>query len=255
MFWDTKKSPLEIEAEEWIFACWEWLLRQPGPLARVKRARLVLPSDEFFPQTKAKGHARVEHVFNCVARLTGTSDRPCRLAPREGKTNPVLSPFAVVKDAPSDAAGTLAVEADGETRIAYDPNLISQPAKLIATLVREIACSLVSNARSRPPGEDEFQEHAVDLTTVYLGFGLFGANHAFEFEQFSDAGHGAQGWPWSRLGYLSETQWGFCLGIFLRLRGERADTALHWLRPGPAAALKRTLRYLENNPGRLAALK
>ena len=255
MFWETKKSPLEIEAEEWIFACWEWLLREPGPLARVKRARLVLPSDEFFPQTKAKGHARVEHVFNCLARLTGTSDRPWRLVPRAGKINPVLSPFAVVKDAPSDAAGTIAVQAEGETGIAYDPHLIFQPAKLIATLVREIAHSLVSNARSRPPGESEFREHAVDLTTVFLGFGLFGANHAFEFEQVSDGGHGTQGWPWSRVGCLSETQWGFCLGVFLRLRDERADTALHWLRPGPAAALKKALRYLENNPGRLTALK
>ena len=195
MFWETRKSPLEIEAEEWIFACWEWLLREPGPLARVKRARLVLPSDEFFPPTKEKGHARVEHIFHCVAGLTGTSDRHCRLVPRGAKINPVLSPFAVVKDARSDPAGTFAVEADGETKIAYDPNLISQPAKLIATLVREIARILVLNARSKPPGEDEFQEHAVDLTTVYLGFGLFGANHAFEFQQFSDAGPGTQGWP------------------------------------------------------------
>ncbi|MGO9484618.1 MAG: hypothetical protein ACLPX9_08550 [Rhodomicrobium sp.] len=255
MFWNTKKSPLETEEEDWIFDCWQWLLRELGPLARLKRTPLVLPSDEFFPPTKAKGHARAEHLFNCVARLTGTSNWPYKLVPQEDAINPVLAPLAVVKDAPSDPARTFALRGGGgEIRITYKPDLISQPAKLIATLVHEIAHGLVLDARSRTPGEDEFEEYAVDLTTVFLGFGLFGANHAFEFRQFHDIGTGTQGWSWSRLGYLSETQWGFCLGVFLRLRDEPADTALHWLRPGPAAALKRTLRYLEKNPERMSGL-
>ena len=254
MFWNSKKSPLEVEEEDWILACWEWLLKEYGPLEKLKQRRLVLGSDEFFPPSKAKGHARVEHLFNCVARLTGTADWPYVLVPQEGAINPVLAPLAVVKDAPSDPAGTFAVHGDGQIRITYNPDLISQPTKLIATLVHEVAHGLVLNARSRPPGEDELDEYAVDVTTVFLGFGLFGANHAFEFKQFSDMGSGTQGWSWSRLGYLSETQWGFCLGVFLRLRGESADTALHWLRPGPAKALKRTLRYLDRNPGSLSAL-
>ncbi len=241
MFWNTKKSPLEIEEEDWILACWEWLLHELGPLARLKRTPLVLASDEFFPPTKAKGHARTEHLFNCVARLTGTKDWPYKLVPQEGAINPQLAPLAIVKDAPSGPAGTFAVREDGAIRITYDPALISQPTKLIATLVHEVAHGLVLNARSRPPGEDEFEEYAVDLTTVYLGFGLFGANHAFEFKQFVDSGAGTQGWSWSRLGYLSETQWGFCLGVFLRLRDEPAETALRWLRPGPGGRLEENL--------------
>jgi hypothetical protein len=254
MLWTGSKSPLEAEEEDWLAECWAWLLEEFG-LGRLKQAPLVLPTGVFFPPTKAKGHARAEHLFNCVKRLTGTENCHYELVPQERRINPVLSGLAVVKHESSDPAGTFCVQADGQIRITYDPDSISEPAKLIATFAHEIAHGIVITARSRPPGGEEFEEYAVDVTTAFLGFGIVGANSAFEFSQFSDIGSGTQGWSYRRMGYLSQMQWGFCLGVFLRLRGEPGDAALRWLSAGPAAALKKTMRYFDKNPERVPAAK
>ncbi|MGO9484677.1 MAG: hypothetical protein ACLPX9_08850 [Rhodomicrobium sp.] len=105
MFWTGSKSPLEAEEEDWLAEC-AWLLEEFGP-GRLKQTPLVLPSGEFFPPTKSKGHARAEHLFDCVKRLAGTENWPYKLVPQESCINPVLSGLAVVKNAPSDPAGTL----------------------------------------------------------------------------------------------------------------------------------------------------
>lgn len=254
MFWNRVRSPLEIEEEDWIISCWEWLLQELGDRESLRRVPLVLPTGDFFPPTKETGHARAAHIFACTARLTGTESWPFVLTPQEASVNPVLGPMAVVQNVASDPAGTFALDAGTQIRITYNPELVSQPGQLIATFAHEIAHGLVLTAHRAPPGGEDFEEYAVDVTTVFLGFGIFGANNAFEFSQFHDAGSGTQGWSYRRSGYLSESQWGFNLATFLYLRGETPETALRWLKPGPAAALKKALKYFEKRPERVAAL-
>ena len=104
-------------------------------------------------------------------------------------------------------------------------------------------------------GGPEFEEYAVDLATAFLGFGIFGANTAFQFQQFSDIGSGSQGWSSSRVGYLTETEWAFALAVFLSLRGEPKEVADKWLKPGPAKLLAKSMAYLAANPDRLAELR
>jgi hypothetical protein len=244
MFWNSSRSPLEAEEEEWLLSCWEWLLGGLSAPAEFRQFPLVLPTNEYFPPTQAAGHAMAVHVFDCVARLTGTAGWPYKLVPQAENINPVLGPLAAVKNAGSNPAGTFSVEERQEIVITYDPALIARPSNLIATFAHEIAHGLVLTISSEPPGGEEYEEYAVDVTAAFLGFGLFGANHAFEFRQFSDTSTGTQGWSYRRTGYLSEAQWGFCLALFLALRGEPAEAALRWLKPGPAGALKKTMKYL-----------
>jgi len=56
------------------------------------------------------------------------------------------------------------------------------------------------------------RERITDLTTVILGFGLFGAACSFNFKQFR--GVATQGWRVSRLGYLDEREWAYALAVF-----------------------------------------
>jgi hypothetical protein len=255
MFWRRKSSPLEKEEEEWIISCWEWLLRRLNDLDAFRQFPLVLPTGDFFPPTKQTGHARARHIFRSVARLTGTEHWGYVLVPQEGDVNPVLGPMAVVQNTPSGPAGTFSIPDDASIRITYNPALILQPGELIATFAHEIAHALLHTVPFDAPGGPEFEEYATDVTVAFRGFGIFGANHAFHFSQFSDMATGTQGWSSQRAGYLTETQWGFCLAIFLYLRDEKPDVALKWLKPGPAATLQKSLRYFHANPDRLAALK
>jgi hypothetical protein len=167
----------------------------------------------------------------------------------------VLGPLAVIQNAPADPAGTFSIQEDARITVTYNPDLISQPGQLIATFAHEIAHALLHAVPFDVPGGEEFEEYATDVTVAFRGFGIFGANHAYEFSQFSDAAIGTQGWASRRMGYLSQTQWAFCLAIFLYLRDEKPDAALKWLKPGPAATLRKSLKYFNANPERLAALK
>lgn len=87
------------------------------------------------------------------------------------------------------AAGTFSMTADARMMITYHPILVDDPSKLIGTLAHEIAHGIVRLFDRSAPGGWEMEEFAVELMTVYFGFGLFGANKAFQ-ATFGKGGEG-----------------------------------------------------------------
>jgi len=256
MFWRSKnRSPLDKDAEEWQIECWQWLHEGLAPLYEQSDYALVVPTDDFFPPTSKKGHQLAEHVLRCVTDLVGVTDWPFDLVVQDQSIDPKVGPLAVVRNVQSDPHGTFSLGPHNRIRISYNPALVDRPVDLIATLVHEVCHGVVLLIPEPPPGGSEFEEYAVDLATAYLGFGIFGANTAFQFQQFSDIGSGSQGWSSSRVGYLTETEWAFALAIFLSLRGEPKETADKWLKPGLAKLLAKSMIYLAANPDRLASLR
>src|SRR5688572_23737825 len=57
-----------------------------------------------------------------------------------------------------------------------------------------------------------------DLLTVFFGLGVFTANAAFSFQQWTNTA--TQGWQTERRGYLGEEEIGYALALFALLRGE-----------------------------------
>jgi hypothetical protein len=125
---------------------------------------------------------------------------------------------------------------------------------LIGTFIHEIAHAILSGVEQEIPGGSEMEEYATDLATAFLGFGVFGANSAFDFQQYSDIGTGTQGWSVRGLGYLTEAEWVFAIAIFLSLRNESMASVAEWLKPTPRTLLKKAMRYLERHPERLSSL-
>jgi hypothetical protein len=138
-------------------------------------------------------------------------------------------------------AGTFGTDGN-EVVITYQPADVADPAKLIATFIHELAHYLLATRRSESPGGEDLHEYTTDLMTVYLGFGVFQANAAFNFSQHQDVM--SQGWQYSRMGYLSERAFVFALAIFLELRGEGSDDANRFLKSHLAADLAKVRRYL-----------
>ena len=91
-----------------------------------------------------------------------------------------------------------------------------------------------------------------DLTVAYTGFGLFGANAAFNFSQYGDAF--SQGWSTQSSGYLSPRSWAFALAVFARLRGDDGGVE-PYLKPEIASLRRDALRYLDRHPDLLNALR
>jgi hypothetical protein len=248
-----KRRFLDEDDEAWHLATWKFLLDNYGGLDSLRETKFVNATRAFFPPTEATGHARAEHMFGCVKKLAGMDSWPCVLMAQPERIRTHVSEFVHLRVLDNNQPlGTFGAE-DGEVVITYDVQSLNNPAVLVATLSHELAHYLLATKHNQVPGGEEMHEFATDLTTVFLGFGLFGANRAFEFSQHGDSF--GQGWRTSGMGYLRERDWVFALAVFQALRSEKAEQIKALLKPHLYVDLKKAERYLAKNPALLAELR
>jgi len=224
-------------------------------LEQMRRFPLILPNLAFFPPTRERGHAKAKHYFRKVTELCGAAAWPFELVAQEESFNPQLGPLAVVRNVAPDPAGTFSLSSERKLTVTYDPDLLGRPTHLVATLVHEVAHAILMGIEAEVPGGSEMEEYATDVATVFLGFGTFGANTAFEIRQYTDIGSGTQGWSMRNTGYLVEAEWAFALAIFLSWRNEPMTAVTECLKPTPRTLLKQSMRYFARHPDRLSVLR
>jgi len=164
LFRAKTKSFLDARRRRWQFDAFAWLLRGCGGFPRFSDTALVLPIEEHFPDRDLKGHAAAAALFRRVRDHAGMADWPCIAEPVP--TADLVTPQS--GDARA-AAGRIRI-------IHYPPGL--QPEALVAHFAHELARYLVETFEQTPPAGTELYEPAVDLATVFLGFGVFMANTA-----------------------------------------------------------------------------
>ena len=141
----------------------------------------------------------------------------------------------------SDSAAGHFRRENGRAVIAIDRTLGATPVRLVATVAHELGhVRLLDEERVSPDRRDH--EPLTDLLTVYLGFGIFTANAAFEYTQTHESR------ATNRLGYLPEPMFGYGLACHAWLRGERRPAWAAHLDTNPRTYLKRGLRYLAASP-------
>jgi hypothetical protein len=245
-----KKHFLDPEDEAWHLDSWRWMLMHFGGLARLKQSPIVFASSEFFAPTEAMGHVRAEHIFGCVKRHARMEEWPCALIAQPESVPLRVGELASLKRVSGGMPlGTFKVEKDRTVTISYDLAKLDEPATLIATFAHELAHYRLATVREETPGGHDMHEFATDLMTVFLGFGVFGANGAFNFRQFG--GTFSHGWQTSGAGYLRERDWVFALAVFLALRGEETDLLRRHLKRHLYSDLNAATKYLARNPALL----
>ncbi len=155
------KPFLDAARREWQFDVFAWLLRNSGGYPKFLETTLVLPVEDHFPDRGMSGHAGVSALFRRVRDHAGMADWPCAVepVPREPRTTP-----------PS---------ADRIPVFTYQPDRV-EPASLVATFSHELARYLVETFDEPAPGGASLHEPAIELSTVFMGFGLFMANSALD---------------------------------------------------------------------------
>lgn len=248
MLWGLKRyGLLGKDDEEWQLDCWAWLIENLGGIEAFRETPLIVPTTEFFRRPTNEDEP-AEHYFSEIVRLTGMGDWPFELVRQDNPIDPKLGPLAVVQNIRNDPAGTFRMDSHNEILISYSPDLVDRPEDLVTTFVHEISHAVVLSIGAEPPGGWNCEEFATDLTVAFLGFGVFGANSAFRFSQFTDNATGSQGWSYRRSGYLTQPEWCFALAVFLILTDQDPGTALRFLNDGPAASLRKSLKYLKKHP-------
>jgi len=241
---------LAADVEDWCLETWAWLMTNLGGMERLGRTPLVVPTREFFPPTNADGEARAEYIFDIVKSLMGMADWPCALEIHDRPDARQRVGLVAAVNVGDSANGTFRVE-DGRAIVSYARDLAEDPRKLIATLAHELAHYRLLSARDSLPGGEDLHELTTELTVAYSGFGVFGANHAFSFEQHQDTF--SQGWSTSRNGYFSERTWAFAIALFAALKG--VEVPIDKLKSTVADLAKPASRYLTKNDALVAPLR
>jgi hypothetical protein len=155
------KSFLDAPRREWQFSAFAWLLRNGGGYPKFLDSELVLPTERFFPDQAMHGHAGVAALFRRVRDHAGMNDWPCGIEPDDDAERPWLS-------------GATSVPV-----IRYRPDTLG-PTLLVASLARELARYYVETFDEPVPGGPAFLEPALDIATVFMGFGVFMVNATLE---------------------------------------------------------------------------
>jgi hypothetical protein len=244
------RSVLDRDEEEWQLETWLWLVERLGGTRALRNVPLVMPTPRFFPPTDLEGHARAEHIFAAVKRHAGMSEWHCRLVAQPERPQARVGEWWVLKPEKPMPLGTFGTDGN-EVVITYDPQMLRDPMALIATFAHELAHYLLAGLSELPPGGKDLVELATDVTSVFLGFGIFGANSAFTFHQHHD--FMTQGWSSSRQGYLGEAAWAFGLAVFMALREESLDLVRPHVKRSVWKQARRSGRYLTRRPALLVA--
>lgn len=157
LFRAKPKSFLDAPRREWQFATFAWLLRSCGGFPRFLDTTLVLPIEDHFPDRDLKGHAAAAALFRRARDHAGMADWPC-----------------VPEPEPSSAAAP--APASERLRVIHYPPHLKDPQQLVAHFAHELARYLVESFDDPPPGGMALYGPVVDLTAVFMGFGVFMAN-------------------------------------------------------------------------------
>ena len=219
------------------------MLRNYGGDAFYKETSLVLPTKEFFPGSADTSEEMAELIFGHVKNHAGMNEWPCKLEAQEPDPERRMAATLAVQGGEYSPLGTFSADKENEITITYNPAIVGNSTQLIATLAHELAHYLTGTCQEEPPGGWDNWEFATDIAAVFMGFGIFQANSAFNFSQYTDVD--SQGWASSRSGYLSEAEFSFSLAVFIKLKEIEPSEVYPHLKDSIKSYVKKALGELE----------
>ncbi len=239
------KPILTAEDRDFQFAVFSWLLKHFGGKDFYEDTTLVLPTREFFPTEVGSDDEAAIATFHTVKKFAGMAEWPCSLKKQEEDVAVQITPTVILQNAPSNPLGTFQAKSSHDVVITYNPSIVRNPAQLVATYAHELAHYLTGSAAEAPPGGWDNWEFATDIAATFLGFGIFMANSASNFQQFS--GVDGQGWKHSRNGYLSTAEHVYALAIFLALKDLPFEDIASYLKPNLRKLIKKAMSELDDS--------
>jgi hypothetical protein len=243
MFGLRPRLPITEEERIWVDQGFERLGRMLGS-RRIIDVRVVLPTDEFFPDVYDKQESGLTLLFRRVCGYMCVDPASVDLEVIPDSSEIIESLPEYHRSGHDDGPAGLhfgATDTDERPLIAVKQSALKDPLKSIAVIAHELGhVILLGGGHLRRDEED--MEPMTDLVTVYLGMGIFTANASHRFQQFQD--DRKQGWSMSRLGYLSEVIYGYALARFARLRGETQPTWIAHLSTNQKSYFKQSAAWL-----------
>ena len=207
-------------------------------------ARVALPTAEDFPDPYDASEDAVRALFLRVARFmeADVKDTEVRLFSDSIELTQHAVPFASRES--STPGGVYIDPQNGRKLIAIHDRQLKDPGTLVAVLAHELG-HLILLGGGLVDRDSEDMEELNDLLTVFLGFGIFNANAAFQLSQHTELY--SQGWSMGKLGYLPERVWGYALARFAFERDEVSPEWAPYLSTNIKSYFKSSMKWLERN--------
>lgn len=211
---------------------------------RALKSRVVLPLPEYFPEHYGFDEEGLAKLIAKVCGYMGVDSSlvDCHIY-SEDEHSQLGKHFTSWSASHSGSAGKYygRVGETGRYMIGVEKSKLRNALSLIATIAHELGHVLLLG-EGRISRDDKDHEILTDLTTIYLGMGVFLANSAFQFRQWNDSAK--QGWSISQQGYLGQSMSGYALAAWTWMRGDIKAPWSHHLAPNVKDMFKRSLKYL-----------
>jgi hypothetical protein len=246
----SPKLPVGAEERIWVDEGFARLEKMLGR-SRLLEAKVVLPNNEFFPDSYDRSEAAADTVFRRVCDYMQVDRGRITLEVFPDETEELRETSLWTISTDRKAAGMYfghesTIEEDGTVVIALRNTLLKEPLVLVATIAHELGHLILLGDghldRSTPD-----HEPMTDLLTVFLGLGIFTANSAARFRHY-DHGGGWHSWSMKRLGYLPQEVYGYAHARFAAERGESKPEWARHLSTNVRAYFKRSSAWLAKNP-------
>ncbi|HVZ97143.1 MAG TPA: tetratricopeptide repeat protein [Chitinophagaceae bacterium] len=249
---NNNEPSVNEETREWIENCFLWFINSFGK-DTIKKRKVLIPDYKDFPIVyNGKQQAAFDTLKIVATQMEIDADNINLVIYNEGQQEIDSGNLfggriflQSVKDQKYSGGVYLGKQEDGKYLIGLEDKNLKDPLAIVASLAHELShIKLLGEKRIR--GNNE---HLTDLTTIIFGLGVFNANAAFQ----TINGYGFSGW--SKLGYLTQMQWGYALALFCYLREEENPEWVKFLSVNVQADFKKSITFIQNNPGNIFVQK
>ena len=212
----STKPLLDDESVRWIFATFDWALRNLDADLFYGETILVTPTNDHFPGRESSPQGMADLIFERVKAYAGMGHWPFRLA--DSDVCLTVEPVRPLIQGALRGPGGIAA-ADGNAQpliIRYDPQMVANPEAIIAVFAHSLAHHLGSMVEEPPPGGMQNWPHLTEILGVFMGFGLMLANSAFNVRARSCGSCGGPA-P-DRRNFLSQYHITYALALFCVLK-------------------------------------
>lgn len=218
-------------------------------LAELVRARgasefmhrpLLLPKDEHFPDEWRPDLDGAHAMLGRLLAWAGLGAQPFAIDLAWDGGVPSMPGVATHE---KEAAACYLGVIDGVFSFGLSLVGIEEPDRLVGVLAHEVAHAWRAH-HGLVVDESMVEECLTDLTTIFLGTGLFTTNNTFRYRAWSEAR--TSYWQSERIGYLSPLAMSFALAVALRVRDSKqeASAVLEALERSQRPLVERALRSL-----------
>lgn len=223
------------DEREWLIRYLRKLIERAG-WEHFVRAPILEPMRTWFPETWSGSVRDAHFVTQRLMHYAGLE-----------RLRVTLDGFEAFEgdDESFDTAAYFAGIRDGRAFFGVKYDYLDDPEKAAGTMAHEVAHAwraqhklVVDDARDR-------EELLTDITTIYLGFGIFTTNNTDRFRTAGDLD--VQEWSHSRVGYLPMQAMAFLLALQESARDDRQETAKieKHLEANQARAFREAMEHFE----------